>query len=381
MDSGNSGSMQSSSGDEEYDSASRPPFLNPSTHFGSLSSTNPQAHPSHLLPHHHQPTFFDPSPNLFHSFSQSTNPINPNSLLNLDLVRSRSAVRSNLPECTELGITNNHLPPSSNSSSATAASSSQSILGSSSSMQLRSVQENGIRSSSPSDQTAVVTTRNPKKRTRASRRAPTTVLTTDTSNFRAMVQEFTGIPAPPFSGSPYSRRLDLFGSVGSGLRSTQLEPMGSLYPLRPSPQKAHQQAPFLFSSSSSSPSTINVEATTTTTTSNSNNNNTVTLSIPTANPPPNILQSSVNVSGLGAKSSLSSLDDLGIDGHIGITSQGTTEGMRAMRNNYQDHLRSFDSCKLNYTAPSSDFHNHEKGLENVPSRGEGAVDSWICPSE
>ncbi|KAF8109593.1 hypothetical protein N665_0094s0059 [Sinapis alba] len=36
-----------------------------------------------------------------------------------------------------------------------------------------------------------------KKRSRASRRAPTTVLTTDTSNFRAMVQEFTGIPSPP----------------------------------------------------------------------------------------------------------------------------------------------------------------------------------------
>ncbi|EOA18519.1 hypothetical protein CARUB_v10007072mg [Capsella rubella] len=40
-------------------------------------------------------------------------------------------------------------------------------------------------------------TKKTKKRSRASRRAPTTVLTTDTSNFRAMVQEFTGIPAPP----------------------------------------------------------------------------------------------------------------------------------------------------------------------------------------
>ncbi|CAH9098626.1 unnamed protein product [Cuscuta europaea] len=39
--------------------------------------------------------------------------------------------------------------------------------------------------------------RNTKKRSRASRRAPTTVLTTDTSNFRAMVQEFTGIPPFP----------------------------------------------------------------------------------------------------------------------------------------------------------------------------------------
>uniref|UniRef100_A0A0D6R9P3 VQ domain-containing protein n=1 Tax=Araucaria cunninghamii TaxID=56994 RepID=A0A0D6R9P3_ARACU len=36
-----------------------------------------------------------------------------------------------------------------------------------------------------------------KKRSRASRRAPTTVLTTDASNFRSMVQEFTGIPSPP----------------------------------------------------------------------------------------------------------------------------------------------------------------------------------------
>ncbi|CAH9146881.1 unnamed protein product [Cuscuta epithymum] len=57
---------------------------------------------------------------------------------------------------------------------------------------------------------------NPKKRSRASRRAPTTVLTTDTSNFRQMVQEFTGIPAGPFSGSAgglYSRRLDLFSGT------------------------------------------------------------------------------------------------------------------------------------------------------------------------
>ncbi|KAJ6841187.1 putative basic proline-rich protein-like [Iris pallida] len=49
--------------------------------------------------------------------------------------------------------------------------------------------------------TTTTTTRPSKKRSRASRRAPTTVLTTDTSNFRAMVQEFTGIPAPPFATS------------------------------------------------------------------------------------------------------------------------------------------------------------------------------------
>uniref|UniRef100_A0A1J3E6V8 VQ domain-containing protein n=1 Tax=Noccaea caerulescens TaxID=107243 RepID=A0A1J3E6V8_NOCCA len=65
-------------------------------------------------------------------------------------------------------------------------------------------------------------TRNPKKRSRVSRRAPTTVLTTDTSNFRAMVQEFTGNPSTPFTGlsssSPYPRsRFDLFGSSSSSL--------------------------------------------------------------------------------------------------------------------------------------------------------------------
>lgn len=63
--------------------------------------------------------------------------------------------------------------------------------------------------------------RNPKKRSRASRRAPTTVLTTDTTNFRQMVQEFTGIPAPPFSASGFPTRtrfdLDLFGGMGMGL--------------------------------------------------------------------------------------------------------------------------------------------------------------------
>ncbi|XP_065014367.1 nuclear pore complex protein NUP62-like isoform X1 [Musa acuminata AAA Group] len=64
---------------------------------------------------------------------------------------------------------------------------------------------------------ATALTRGSKKRSRASRRAPTTVLTTDTSNFRAMVQEFTGIPSPPFAASPSSSfaraRLDLFHSA------------------------------------------------------------------------------------------------------------------------------------------------------------------------
>ncbi|KAG0480307.1 hypothetical protein HPP92_010889 [Vanilla planifolia] len=78
-------------------------------------------------------------------------------------------------------------------------------------------------SSSSSPQPAVPSPPPPrpsKKRARASRRAPTTVLTTDTSNFRAMVQEFTGIPAPPFVTSPsFSRpRLDLLHTAPTFLR-------------------------------------------------------------------------------------------------------------------------------------------------------------------
>ncbi|KAL6596161.1 hypothetical protein ACP70R_047525 [Stipagrostis hirtigluma subsp. patula] len=61
--------------------------------------------------------------------------------------------------------------------------------------------------------------RGPRKRTRASRRAPTTVLTTDTSNFRAMVQEFTGIPSPPFSGASARSRFDHLFQPPSTLRS------------------------------------------------------------------------------------------------------------------------------------------------------------------
>ncbi|KAG8063196.1 hypothetical protein GUJ93_ZPchr0003g16765 [Zizania palustris] len=80
----------------------------------------------------------------------------------------------------------------------------------------------------------------PKKRPRASRRPPTTVLTTDTSNFRAMVQEFTGFPAPPFVATPppaVRPRL-----LGGGGPSTVLPP----FLLRPSPLKyTHNPVPLM----------------------------------------------------------------------------------------------------------------------------------------
>ncbi|CAH8280871.1 unnamed protein product [Arabidopsis lyrata] len=99
----------------------------------------------------------------------------------------------------------------------------------------------------------LATTRNPKKRSRVSRRAPTTVLTTDTSNFRAMVQEFTGNPSTPFTGlsssSPFPRsRFDIFGSSSSSSRPMKPFPHKLISPstvnnhyLRPSSEYHHHQ--------------------------------------------------------------------------------------------------------------------------------------------
>ncbi|XP_065847823.1 uncharacterized serine-rich protein C215.13-like [Euphorbia lathyris] len=343
MDSGNSGSMQSSSGgDEEYDSRPPPPFLNPN--FGHLSN-----HLS-LLPNQDH-SLFDPnnSHNFFHSFSS---PNLNTSLLNLDLPGTTRPL-----DCTK---------PSGNAQG-----------GPVSSMHLGS---NGVRSSSPSDQVQVAA-RNPKKRTRASRRAPTTVLTTDTSNFRAMVQEFTGIPAPPFSGSPYTRRFDLFGS---GMRSEPVASSSLYHPLRPSAQKVHQQSPFLFSSSSSSSSLMmsNNSSSTNSSTSNpvttSNFNSSYQL-VPSE--PQNLLNMQnqmLSFQSLLPSSSSHLHTSLNAKSLLPFEEMGMGHGqINPNLNSWRDHQGSH--IKLN---SSSDFHHENKGLENVPPRGEGTtVDSWICPSD
>ncbi|KAK9270190.1 hypothetical protein L1049_025766 [Liquidambar formosana] len=450
MDSGNSGSMQSSSGgDEEYDSRPDPipTFLNSSSHFNPIS--NPQH--THLSHHQsHSPSMFNPPSNYLDVFSQSPAHLNPNSLSNLDVVWSRSGQRSD-PNCTPLG----NLIGSSSSSQSTLGGAQGPSQGSfpSSSKMIRSVHEDGARPSASMDQTNVV--RNPKKRTRASRRAPTTVLTTDTSNFRAMVQEFTGIPAPPFSASSsYSRgRFDLFGS-GSSLRSGHLESLGPLYPLRPSPQKV-QPTPFVSSSSSSaSPSFLNSTMVDATNIASTTNNNPITTSMSAASnnvnstsgnnnyqlpsdlgllhkqpqnvlhmqnpiltfqsllqsplPPPFKYPLSGDMSSVfgtksqGSSTTIHSLEELGMGhgGHMNanfsgfpnhVTNSDGRGGAGANDGSHQDHLRppfndNFDNShrvsgfKLNCSASSSDFHP-EKGLENVSSRGEGTVESWICPSD
>ncbi|KAE8701691.1 Tetratricopeptide repeat-containing protein, putative isoform 1 [Hibiscus syriacus] len=361
MDSGNS-SLQSSSGDDdhEYDSMreSVPAFLNTSGHFsGALS--NP--HPSLGSNHHQPPAFSYPWP------SYLNNPFSKSQLLHLDGVRPGNLKYD--PNCTDHG----NLPGFSSPSQLGPQGLNRGSFPSSSSVQTRpSHDNNGVRSS----------TKNPKKRTRASRRAPTTVLTTDTTNFRAMVQEFTGIPAPPFPGSSsFSRRLDLFCS-GSGLQSGHLEPLGSL--LRPS---ARRVQPNPFAPSSSSPSLLNnplVDAANTITDIRIPSSYQLPSDLGLLKQPQNMLNlqnqspslpfqsfldPSVNMPGFGVKtshgSSAASLKEIGLThGQVNANLSGLAAPDAARHENWrdgvglnqgnQDHLRALD---WNYG------NSHEEGMD------------------
>ncbi|KAJ0040772.1 hypothetical protein Pint_26621 [Pistacia integerrima] len=292
--------MQSSSGgDEEYDSRADTisSFLNPPP---------PHQPPQQQLHHHHNhhhASMFDPLSNYFDTSSRSSN---PNSLLNLDMVWPKTlrsepdlggafmAASSSSSSCTQQLFTNQAVLPPSRANTFSPLHNLPHHH-----HQTESVSNLNIDKTNPIMATTNNTNtgggggnnslvRNPKKRSRASRRAPTTVLTTDTSNFRAMVQEFTGIPAPPFTSSPFPRtRLDLFGTSTSSLRSSSshLDPSPP-YLLRPFAQKFHTLPPFVSppgsstpSTSSSSPSMIDAIAAASTSTnltsatpSNNNNN-------------------------------------------------------------------------------------------------------------
>jgi len=87
-----------------------------------------------------------------------------------------------------------------------------------------------------------------RRRSRASRRTPTTLLNTDTTNFRAMVQQFTGGPAMPYAtGShpqyPFPRGGSNF-SFGVESRNQILNPTpssGAFYQLQLQQQQQQQQ--------------------------------------------------------------------------------------------------------------------------------------------
>ncbi|KAH9611112.1 hypothetical protein KSS87_011922 [Heliosperma pusillum] len=201
--------------------------------------------------------------------------------------------------------------------------------------------------------------RNPKKRSRASRRAPTTVLTTDTNNFRQMVQEFTGIPASPFSGRT---RLDLLG--GAGIHQTPP------YLLRPFPQKivpSNTNNHLSINSSLNSQNSIN----------NPTNNNSI-LTLQSLLRPP----SSSGVENLYRP-------DIGLINQFAlgrVTATTTTTSNVIMEALNQDRLplrRKVGNGFVDDGGSSS--RNAGTSLENHGSvsvtRGEGMVDSWICSSD
>ncbi|XP_058744579.1 uncharacterized protein LOC131617269 [Vicia villosa] len=425
MDSGNSGSI-SSSGDEEYDSRTHHQTLVPSNFFHPQSnlqfnsiSHNPQLFHlgSNSISNSNSVSFFDLSPNYLQNLSQSQPNIDTSSF-----PPSSQGLSSPSSLSFSLQQQQQHL--------------NQCLLTTPQTLGLHD--NNNARTTTPSPATTTTAnnaTRNSKKRTRASRRAPTTVLTTDTSNFRAMVQEFTGIPAPPFSGSSYSRRLDLLTS-SSSLRSTHFDPTSttsSFYPLRPSPQKLYHQNPlFLSSSSSSSHNNNMVDATV--------NNNYPQQQLPISdlglpynnhhqhqqqqhnfmlsmqNQQPihtfnNLSASSsqqfhpFSLEAFGAKSqhqqqqqqqqslSVQSLEDLGVnqgqvnahlvgDKVVGSSSTGDGVGVGVGGG-------VGSNCKVNFSGSGSITLNHEKTMENNnnndnsnnSNRGGEGVDSWICSSD
>ncbi|KAH6796652.1 hypothetical protein C2S52_021206 [Perilla frutescens var. hirtella] len=377
MDSGNSGSLQSSSGgDEEYESRAAAHSLFMTTHS-----------PSHLRPISTAPPpppLFDPLSNYLQLHNPDALPLNPN----MPWPRPAS-MRSDPNPSTPvnppiifqspkapLGETSDHLVAAQNQNTAA---------------------------------------RNPRKRSRASRRAPTTVLTTDTTNFRAMVQEFTGIPSPPFNSSSFSRsRLDLFTSA--------FEAPPPPYLRRPFAEKAESPPPFLASSTaiSISSSSMNYQLPAITQNSNLFNvQNPINLtSLLQSNPrfllsSPNAITSKTHdQDSFGIPTSDDHFDDrFGLRHHENHVSTTLINGLPNLVSPDQIGAEKYPNHDIDKNAESSRLHHQQqqqhqiktttatttvsgggysflpsgfrggKGPENIAARGEGMVDSWICSSE
>ncbi|CAN4106375.1 unnamed protein product [Withania somnifera] len=422
MNSGNnSASLQSSSGcggGEEYDGAS--------DSFSSAFRTQNSS------------SMFDPFANYFNPISRPQPPppapshsyTAPNSLFNLDTDWSktpRSDHNNNpmlLPLCDK--------PASNNSLS----------FGTVVSFPPAPVEDGGSGNVSvttaitvpPADQLITQLVRNPKKRSRASRRAPTTVLTTDTTNFRAMVQEFTGIPAPPFTSSycPPISRFDLFASAtNSSIRSAATaaasnNPLNISQPpnylRRPFPQKI-QPTPFLSPSSSSSSSSSSLmlsclannttsASLTTTSASNSTINYQLSSELGLLKPklPSGVANSVTQSSNLFSKiqqnSILTSLLQSSQKYPVGSKDQeqlqmpsnsssqlniGSVIEEYSMNSAQHGHLLSglpnlvspeqASALSRNDYSIAANFHG-DKVQETVANRGgEGMVESWICSAD
>ncbi|KAE8676574.1 Succinate dehydrogenase 2-3 [Hibiscus syriacus] len=342
----------------------------------------------------HSPSsmLFDPLSNcLDRPLSSATN---PNSQLNLDFVWSRN-IRSE-PNCNDLG---GGFMASQQAQSRATFSSVQIPQGPES-------EENQSFSACTDDR-----------------------LTTDTTNFRAMVQEFTGIPAPPFTSSPFPRtRLDLFGT-------THLDPCSPHYLLRPFAQKLQYPSPFI---SSSTPSSSMVDAIASTPSTNYTFSTTsINYQLPSElglskqlpqnplnnninmqNPMLNLFQTppkyplSDSTGSLGFPSNESALkmgvfEELGLSQGHGNTNLSGVQNMvpssdigllpsneysaipsiwgesTGARQHDLSLLRSINGSYNSNTqkvVTNGDFHG-DKGSDNVATRSEGMAGSWICSSD
>ncbi|XP_004502434.1 uncharacterized protein [Cicer arietinum] len=425
MDSGNSGSMQSSScGDEinnnnnnnneEYDSRAESNF---SSFLNNPLPTQPYTNPrasssSSSLPQQ----MFDPLSNYYMDSLQKSPPPNQNSFLNLDMVWSKATTRSepNNADLISSSQQNQAFLLSQLTGqtridvAASLPTTHQSLRGGSLTNDQQTLNNNNNNNNSNNN-----VVRNPKKRSRASRRAPTTVLTTDTTNFRAMVQEFTGIPAPPFS-SPFPRtRLDLFGSSRSvSMESHQQQPPP--YLLRPFAQKIQ---PLHHSFSSFQPSSSMVENSTCTNSPSinyhllqqqqnplnmhnqilgfqSNNinsqthpkyqlgslSNKTTLEI-TPNVDSHMKMSVFEELGLShTHAHVSNNNNIGVVHQQNMIPASSSDGVN---NNMRNIPNSEDRGGINYRNDIEERESNGKGSEcvGVATRGEGTVESWInCSS-
>lgn len=338
MDSGNSGSIQSSSDggndDQEYNS-----------HTDSISAYFNPTPPPPPPPHHN------------HNSNSPLQPFDPNSLLNFN------PIWPNPPgsDPTQPFFRPSPTPPV-RISPVTSDYNNNTVTTTTTTAQ-RAYTDHALGARG-----------NPKKkRSRASRRAPTTVLTTDTTNFRAMVQEFTGIPPPPFSSSSSplirSSGFDLFGAPSS-IRSNP-------FLLRPCAQKFQPPPP---------PNT---------TTINYQMQNPNQIFDPKKNPLSDFSNGSVVLDEFGLGRRLSNGENpFSVDGNERISmgwagagvgpSDTDQSNLRLVNGSYEYSHGSGNNNGngnlVNFSASSPDFHG-DKRSENVPVRGEGNLEPWICSSD
>lgn len=401
MDSGNSGSMQSSSTgggggeDQEYDSrGGAAVFFNPAaaaiSNFNLENMTPPlqlysfsNNNGSSSFAHHQVSNYFDHPPTLsqssslecsnfmlnHHNNGTNNNPNNNNNQLDMVWPNKFGSIRPSIS--TDDANCTHHDGPL-----------SYSITNNQQHQQQQPIPV--ATQGPPTAPTNAGSSRNPKKRSRASRRAPTTVLTTDTSNFRQMVQEFTGIPAPPFTAFSTRTRFDIFGGLGGHSSSTTVPPPP--YLLRPFPQKRtttlHQPS---FLANSSLPS-----LTTTTSTSNINNSNAALVDGIGLAPSSTTCATNTSVSTTIAPPPTTTAFQL-CDPHEFLSTNNNNNNHPQL--SFQSLLQPSSvavtcttatphhtTCSVN---PAGDalVNGRGTGTNGGATKGEGMVDSWICSSD